>query len=148
MHYFTSHRDGIRRYFLNVDLPDNPLCWLFGHRPVAEVQESKYSEGWVLVECRWCGRRCQEDPSIVAHMKGDRDRGKEIAAARLENARRDPVAFAASYERRQNIPPARAELSLELVDRRDEVAKNGLLKTILEHAGVSLRVGTRWSESP
>jgi hypothetical protein len=40
------------------------------------------------------------------------------------------------------------ELAAEFVDRRDEVARRGLAATVLDHAGVSLRVGNRDSESP
>lgn len=156
MHRFTSHRDHTRRYFAHLGVPLAPWCNLLGHRPVTRVQESKFSDPWLLTECRWCGRRAREDDSAVRSvtdgMTPDERRAelKRIQAARVENARRNPVQFAASvYDRRTSfVNDRKLELSLEVVDRRHLIAKRGLAKVLLDNLGFSVRIGNRWSESP
>jgi hypothetical protein len=149
MHRFTSHRRNTYRYFANIGVPVLPVCNLFGHRPQVTVMESKYSDPWLLVDCRWCGRRARDEHELILKGNETPERRKERLAVRVDYARRDPKSFAAQYDRRAAFPNDRKlALSLEVVDRRAEVAKKGLLKTFLDHGGVKLHLGDRWSESP
>lgn len=59
MRQFRSHQNkpGLFRWHLHFGLPDNPICWLFGHRAVVTIVEPKYIEPYRMVRCRWCDRQ-------------------------------------------------------------------------------------------
>jgi len=149
MHRFTSHRDGTLRYFAYIGVPVLPLCNLLGHRPQVTVMESKYSDPWLLVDCRWCGRRAREERELILKGTETPEQLKERMRVRVAYARRDPKSFAAQYDRRAAFPnDRRLKLSLEVVDRRAAVRKIGLRKVLLDNLGFRLHIGDRWSETP
>jgi hypothetical protein len=134
MHAFTSHRDGARRYFVNLDLPTHPLCWLRGHRAKAEVIDSKYGDSWVLIACRTCGVH-HSDPYLshgkISEAGAREDLDRQIAAARDNNA-----AYAAVRDGRDGYGHHRIELALEIVGSAHR------------KPGLHLHIGDRWSETP
>lgn len=133
MHAFTSHCDGARRYFVNFDLPTNPLCWLRGHRAKAEVIDAKYGGSWVLVACRTCGIR-HSDP-YLRHGKIGKDDAR-VVERQVEAARVNNEAYAAVRDGRDGYGHHRLELSLEVVG------------TTYRKPGLHLHIGDRWSETP
>lgn len=137
MHLFSAHRDQVKRYFANFDLPTHPVCWLRGHRARAEVIEPGYNiDPWILVACRTCGIRHQ-DPYMSSSIRpGSRDEAKAIIARQVKAARTNPAGYASVRDGRDGYGHHRLELSLE-------VARRGYRKT-----GVHLRIGDRWSETP
>lgn len=149
MHYFTSHRRNTKRYFLNLDLPENPVCWALGHTPRARVADFRSAGKHVFIECVVCDRRYTGDRdmlrSAVDHLTPAerRDRLREIDANRVANAELDSKGFARGQveNRRQGFDGRTLNLGLELVKRE----KWGGL---LHGPGFKLHFGGRGSETP
>jgi hypothetical protein len=132
MHYFKieNSKPGVRsgRYFLNLNLPEHPLCYLLGHRPTVYrlVFGRPHADGaaeYRWVECKRCLRRStrQVPPSP------------------------QPVSYdgiAQDVDRRSGWNGHTLELHAELYARKPK-------KTMLgNHPSFRLHVGGRGSETP
>jgi hypothetical protein len=149
MHLFRSHKEtpGMFRGHARFELPTNPICWLFGHRARVEVVESKYSDPWLLIECRVCALR-YTNPTTERHLSDDprerRKRAKELKARRVEVARRDPKMVAASASGREGYGHRTLGLNVELVGPKYP----GRERRWRDNIGFTLHFGNRGSESP
>lgn len=133
MHAWTHRKGDVVRRFAHFHLPTHVLCWLRGHRARVEVQESRFDDGWVLIECRVCGLRYSGHPDL--HPKTPEE-AKEIAAGKLAFARRAPEEMARNCDGRDGYGHREVDLTLEVAPRRHFTQ------------GFTLRIGDRWSETP
>lgn len=149
--HHISDEPGSYRGWLRFALPDNPVCWLFGHSPKVTIHESKFAsiEPWLSIECRVCDRRYHDDAlhaSVMADVPvGERHlKAKEIAAARVANARRLPAReFLAGVDRRQHWAPREVELHQQTL-----WPAKGKRRFSDRGFSVKLHLGNRGSETP
>jgi hypothetical protein len=166
MHLFSHVRDSGHpnvSAHARFDLPDNPVCWLLGHRAKVKVVESRFAsmKAWVRIDCRVCGRRYTPDrkwstPSQVLMRQAgttspvvtpadlyrlEQELQAEMAARHVELARTNPAAIVESASGREGYATTTLELNAELHWRGLKGLKRG-------HGGVRLHTGTRGSETP
>lgn len=162
MHLFSIREPGMVRAFANLELPTNPICWLFGHRAIVTVVEGRYTEPWRLVRCRICDLRYTGRSEVDAVLKSSqlsrvaREEGpltaqriheiekavaEELRAGQVDFARRDPKAVAKSCSGRDGYGHRTLELGAELHWRRPS-------RKLLSRLGVRLHTGGRGSETP
>lgn len=132
MHRFkiNNNSDGVRsgRYFLHLQLPEHPLCYLLGHRPTVHrlpLSHARPGEAdeYRWVECTRCLRRSDRQvPPAPQPVNYD--------------------GIAASTERRSGWSGRQLELSAELYLRKPARSMLG------NNPSARLHIGGRGSETP
>lgn len=155
MHKHHQSEPGYYRSWLTLGLPENPVCWLFGHRPRPVITEYRFGIAPSLwIDCAVCGRR-YSDPDQrsyleqqVAAGKTYKEAAEELTARRVANARRLPAAqFCADVNRRTGWHDRSLQLHHEAhwpsrkegAKRRGGGGRNG---------GIKFHVGNEASETP
>lgn len=164
MHLFRSHGDkaGMFRGHAHLGLPENPICWLTGHRPKVKILDFRSAGELLIVECRICGRRYHGDDEMVRkatsepfveggsmtyaeHYAAIRAARDDVRARRLENARRDPKGFTAHMDRRAGYAAGELNVSLEALWLPRYHGRRG---AGWREWGFRLHIGNRSSETP
>lgn len=171
MHRFTSHGDraGMFRGHLYFSLPENPICWLLGHKAKVTIVEPKYSDPYRVVRCLWCDRRYGGDPEVLASVRDDHiadlvaggmplhqarpEAGKRIQASQVATVRElGASTVAASIEGRDpgwgTRGDDRSSVSLEAVWYPRYYSKTWRWRRVLDNLGFRFHTGGRGSETP